>query len=466
MTRRMRATVSAAALVVAGALVPPAALAAGDRLVDAAARRDATAVRALLDQRVDVNASDADGSTALQWAAHWDDVTLVERLLGAGADANRVNELGVGPLALASANRNARMVRLLLGAGADPNRAAQSGETVLMTAARAGSADVVSALLDRKADPAATERHHGQTALMWAVAAGHTDVVKLLIARGADVNARSLSSFSPLLFAAQQGDVAAVRELLGAGARIDDRAKDGSTPLFIASASLRAATGSNYKILPRPSDHESVALLLLEKGADVSLADSYGRTPLHVAAETGKRTLVAALLAKGANPNARLTKGLPYRPGDYVTRGNFTGATPLWYAARRADAELITRLVAAGADPNLGTEDNTTPLMAVVGMGEPDSRLWPEPQVADAIDAAVRAGADVNAVHKRSGQSALHVAASLGRTELIRRLAIQGAKLDLADRQGQTPLKIAENPNRPRKEAAELLNTLMARQKK
>jgi ankyrin repeat protein len=262
------------------------------------------------------------------------------------------------------------------------------------------------------------------------------------------------------MFAAQQGDLPSARLLLEAGADVNHTAADGNTPLLMASASRAAITASNYHILPKPSDHEAVALALVERGAVVSVPDGFGRTALHLAVETRKTQLVQALLSRGANPNARLTRGLPFRRGDYVSRGGYAGATPFWYAAKAADVALMKILVAAGADANLGAQDNTSPLMAAVGMGEADSRLPPETQVLEAVTFAIEAGATVNAVQTRSGQSALHVAAAIGRMSIIQCLVEHGAALDLADKQGRTPLAIAEDAGRPRPAAAALIRSL------
>jgi ankyrin repeat protein len=86
----------------------------------------------------DVNAREADGTTALHWAARADDADEVRRLLRAGAHADAVNRYGVTPLALAAANGNAAILELLIEAGADPNAASSQAEPVLMTATRSG----------------------------------------------------------------------------------------------------------------------------------------------------------------------------------------------------------------------------------------------------------------------------------------------------------------------------------------
>src|SRR5881409_2028514 len=93
---------------------------AAGAVVDAAKNKDKESVRALLRQRADVNAPEPDGTTALQWAAHWNDLETVDLLLRAGADARAVNRYGAA-LSEASANGSAALVERLLQAGADPN---------------------------------------------------------------------------------------------------------------------------------------------------------------------------------------------------------------------------------------------------------------------------------------------------------------------------------------------------------
>ena len=181
-------------------------------LADAAEKSDRAAIRALLKQRADVNATQADGMTALHWAAHHDDREVAELLVRAGANVKAANRYGVTPLSLACTNGNAAIVELLLKAGADPNAALPGGETPLMTAARTGRArrgarrcSSHGATVDAKDDG------RGQTALMWAAAEGHAAVVQALIEAGADFQARLPSGFTPLLFAVREGRLGVVR---------------------------------------------------------------------------------------------------------------------------------------------------------------------------------------------------------------------------------------------------------------
>src|SRR5262245_45541183 len=93
-TRRMRRSI----VVTLIACAPLAA--AGTPLIDAVKRQDAKAISALLDRGEVVDATEADGTTALHWAAERDDLAMVERLLQAGASATAANRFGVTPLEL------------------------------------------------------------------------------------------------------------------------------------------------------------------------------------------------------------------------------------------------------------------------------------------------------------------------------------------------------------------------------
>lgn len=449
-----------AGLVATFAVVPAFAVAtAGDApLADAAERRDLGAVRALLSESAAVDARQPDGAAALHWAAHWNDVDTARLLIAAGADVNAANDLGVVPLALAALNGGAEVADALLRAGADPDAARPGGETVLMTAARTGNPDLVRALVAAGAAVRGSSHFRAQTPLMWAASEGHADVAQVLIEAGADVHARSLHGTTALLLAARRGDVETARVLLDGGAdvnaaepylpfdgRVDveESQTSGRSPLLIASASLVATSGWEYEIHVEPSTHEALALFLLERGADPDLPDSIGRTALHAAVETGKADLVKALLDRGADPNARLTEAPFVFKGDFVSYGRYVGATPLWLAAaaRTPDPGILRAIAAAGGDPGMPADDGTTPLMAAVGMVQNEARLAPEIESLELVTLLAGMDIDVNAVDRR-GRTAMHGAARLARNALIEVLAERGARVDVADGRGQTPLDV------------------------
>ncbi len=372
-----------------------------------------------------------------------------ERLLRAGAQVDAVNEYGVTPLLLASTNGSARMIGALLNAGADPNRTLPNGETPLMWAARAGRADAVSALLTRGARVDARERTMGQTALMWAVALDHTDVAKTLLAHSADVNARSVSGFTPLMFAARDGRLDTARVLVAAGANVNEAAGDGTGALLVATV----------------RGHAELAEFLLDRGADPTRADKRGFTPLHWAAgkwenlqtysypnlpgewgallEVPRRRLelIKALLAHGANPNARLVASAP-KFGSAISRGPSAGATPFFVAATGANLDSMRLLLAAGADPRIAANDGRTPLMVAAGAGRAGDTRYTEDESLAVVTLLLDLGADVNAADA-AGDTALHAVAFLGYDRLLQFLVDRGARVSPRNKKGETPLRIA-----------------------
>ncbi len=426
------------------------------RLLDAARAPDTTLVIALLEQGVSANTRQADGATALHWAAYWDDAAMADALVRAGAPVDAANDFGVTPLWLACLNGSETMVAALLAAGADANAALPSGETVLMTASRTGSAEAVRLLASHGADLHAREQARGQTALMWAVAQQHPDVVEALVAVGADVHARSAprprrihtrtagfnpvgvidivqGSNTPILFAARQGNLDAARHLVAAGADVNDTGASGTSALVVAAH----------------SGHTALALFLLEQGADPNAAEA-GYSALHAATLRGDETLAAALLARAADPNAPVTRGSPGRRNspDYVLEHDVVGATAFWLAAHFAEPGIVRTLADHGAEPQVVMDDGTTPLMAAVAARRRrEPGLAPNPAederlVLEAARAAVDAGVEVNAADT-AGNTALHTAASRRLDSVVQLLADTGADLQALNDNEQTPLEVA-----------------------
>jgi len=450
----------------------PAALAVvfmgagGERppLVDAAKNASRDNLRALIQQGANVNAAEADGTTALHWASYRDDVESADLLIRAGAKVNAANDLGVTPLWTASLNTSVAMVQRLLAAGANPNAALLAGETPVMVAARSGSPAVVEQLIAKGANVNA-HGARGQTALMWAVAQQHPDVVKVLLAHGADVHARSevwsqMMAVPPhglpeynreiphggdtaLMFAARVGDLASAKLLLAAGANVNDA----------------DAWGVSATVLAAHSGFGELVEFLLEKGADPNAAAA-GFTALHEAIMRRDEKTVSALLTHGADPNATLRTWTPTRrhSEDFHFDPELVGATPFWLAARFSEPGVMRLLVKRGADPLFvhhgeSTVDGkggvaferktqvTTALMAAAGMGggtawvQPDSSEH-EALTLEAVKLAVELGVDVNAADI-NGRTALDAAKARKYDTVVKFLVDKGA-VSGANKQGQT----------------------------
>ena len=495
------------------ATVPVAAWTAeGDtRLAEAASRRDAARVRALLAERVDVNAPGRDGTPALHWLVWASGFPNAELLIRAGADAARADRYGVTPLSLACANGHVDLIRLLLDAGADPNSAGSTGETVLMSAVRSGNLDAVKLLLDRGAAVDARDPEFQQTALMLAVRENHPAIVRLLVEQWhADVNARTRTGktpawvlpnsvpgfghgvgivrgglpergsrylipggLSPLLYAARDGRLESARILVAAGADVNTVDPNGITPLLMAIT----------------NNHIDVARFFVERGASVSVADWYGRTPLWAAVETRNMDvdnatfengvdrmpvleLIKVLLDKGADPNTQTKETPPIRRQMLRVTGSlswvdFTGQTPFLTAALAGDVDVMRLLLDYGADPYMATFAGTTPLMAAAGINWVVDQTYDEGPKAllEAVTLCWELGMDVNAVNSM-GLTAVMGAANRGSDDIIQFLADKGARLDVKDNEGRTPLTWAEgvflatHPARPKPTSIALIRKL------
>jgi len=467
-------------------------------LMEAAQNGNKAGVQLALRNHADVNAPEPDGTTALHYAAQVDDLEIADLLLKAGADAKAANKYGSTPLALACTNGDAAMIEKLLAAGADAKSAGPEGETALMTASRTGKVDAVQVLIKHGADVNAKENWRGQTALMWAAAEGHVEVVQALIKAGADIHVRSKApparvnpyetpttaapksasteekapeapataatagtasgrrgggagggrgagrptDFTPFLFAVRNGHIPVVKALLAAGQDPNETLADGTGALVLAAMNARYELG----------------VLLLDHDARPNAAGS-GFTALHQVVWTRRPNIhktpapivtgnldsigfAKALVAHGADVNARETK----EPND----GNLgklkrIGATPFLLAAKGADPEMMRVLLALGADPTIPTNEHITPLEAAAGVGV--YRVAESPgtnaEAFECVKIAMEHGGDVNHVDD-IGRTAMHGAALRGANDIVKYLYDRGAKLEVVDKKGWTPLIIAE----------------------
>jgi len=424
-------------------------------VADAAMNKSLATVQSLVAKKADVNLAQADGTTALHWAARNDDLAMVDLLLKAGANPNAANRDGATPLYLAAENGSPAMIERLLKAGVDPNAAFLThNETALMVASRSGNGAAVKLLLDKGANSNAKETLRETTAIMWAAEQNHSDVIKLLADKGADVNAQSkvaqntkqyglnakvkeggsAGGITALVLASREGAMESVAALLDAKADINKQASDGTTPMLVAIQ----------------NGHYTLATFLVERGADPNIVNTKGWNPLYLAVknrniETGTIPVpnadqalpfIKLLLEKGANPNLQLSANTEIRNGQRATWMNEEGATPFLRASMCGDIEVMKMLLEHGADPKINTKDHTTPLMAVAGVGYTDGFIHDrsEEETMEAMKLLVeKVGVEVNAAND-GGLTALHGAAHKASLSEIQYLVDHGADLAKPDK--------------------------------
>ena len=502
------------------------------------------------------------GYTPLLLASRNGSATVVESLLDAGSDAHATTATGgTTSLHFAAAIGSAQAASALLDHGADVSaRESAWGQTPLMFAASAGRVDVLAALLSGGADVGLTtyvesipdreevDRAAGRVreevreafraevapdggywrpAPSQVQAAVHaaqelqrsnsqvSDAPERVIEAGSEefvgftglVGVRG--GLTSLLHAVREGHTATAVALLDAGADVNQvSAGDHTSPMLMATI----------------NGQFDIALMLLERGADPSLASDAGGTPLFTALNTywapksrypqqqayqqqsaTYLDVMEAVLEAGADPNVRLTKHLWYMSYTFdLLRVNTGGATTLWRAAYAADVEAMKLLVLYGADPNIATVKpparrgrgagpggrdvgdgaadpsglppvpdggpGAWPIHAAAGVGFGESfagnahRHVPDGWLPSIKYLVEELGADVNA-RDHNGYSAVHHAASRGDNELILYLVEQGADVTFVSRRGQTTIDMANGPQQrvqPFPETIELLESLGA----
>jgi uncharacterized protein len=496
-------------------------------LLLAARSGNADVMAPLFDSAADANGATANGTTALMFAAAAGNLEAVKTLLDHGADVNaRESVRGLTPVMFAAASDRTAIVGVLASRGADLGA---TTKTIDLSAIGRGSAAFAGILFGNPAPPpqpgneGASQGRGGQQGAAPAQVRGGPEVPavpssqqqgrfnpqaqgKAGIDRQFQLNELVFSQggVTPLLLAARQGYIGTASALIDAGADINQvSAGDKSSALLTATI----------------NGHFDLAEVLLDRGADPRVAAENGVTPLYGAVncewapkslypqpraylnqKVGYLHLMAALLDRGADPNARLKKKVWYSGYSFDLSGvDEIGATPFWRAAYASDVAAMKLLVARGADPRIPTTKpagrprtadverdvrdvskvppipvggpGVPPIVAAAGSGYGEGfaanshRYAPTGMLAAVKYLVEELDADVNATD-HEGNTALHNAAARGDVEMIEYLVSKGANVKAVNREGKTTADMANGPVQriqPWPEALALLEKLGAR---
>ena len=238
----------------------------------------------------------------------------------------------------------------------------------------------------------------------------------------------------------KNGDIELVRSALADGAKVDGDAE---------------CTPDNPLISAITGNHDEIAVLLIESGAQINVKDANLRIPLHYAVIGGKTPLVTLLLQKGARVNAqdqnRLT-ALHYAAngGDVgIVRDDSQNPDEKTLLSAAADelkwTGIAALLIDRNADVNAETIFHVTPLFYAAISGR-----------AGVAKLLIDRGADVNgATHE--GKTPLHYAAEYGNFDVVKLLLKHGADRTLKDSKGQTPFDLIGNVRAVDVDALEML---------
>ena len=213
---------------------------------------------------------------ALYEAARRGRIRDLRAVLDSGADPNSKDAQGRSALQAAALHGGSNAAEILVGAGADPNIEDALANTPLHLAAAQGYDHTVDALLHNGANPNPPPDHNGATPLHRASAAGHSKVVRSLLTAGATVDARNPYQRTPLHLAAAYGDPHTVQALIQAGAHTNALDTLDDTPLHRAAGDRAGATAGG-------SSRRDAIRTLIDNGADPSLPNVNGETPIDIA---------------------------------------------------------------------------------------------------------------------------------------------------------------------------------------
>ncbi|SPN99608.1 uncharacterized protein DNG_02460 [Cephalotrichum gorgonifer] len=345
-------------------------------------------------------------TTALHWAAHFGLTEVATLLIETDdLDINTRDSRGLVPLSYAAdGSGNEALAGILLRNSADVDSRCDFGYSPLVYAVKRGHFSMAKLLLESGANVNWRDRR-GNTPLIRSPIDGNASLLKLLLEKGADIEARNDSGSTALLQALsfRQGKVAEM--LISQGANVNVINDNRETPIYIAA--------SRYGFEP------TLAQMLLERGADVSLGGRCYRL-LSSAARSGHDATVQLLLTtNGIDPNWK----------------DINGYVPLAHAARRGNLNVVKRLLdpGTGVEPDARDSNGLTPLATAAVCGH------------DSVVELLLAthGVDPNARDLKGWTPLAHAAAS-GHAAVVKRLLVAPGPIpDARDIRGRTSLSMA-----------------------
>jgi uncharacterized protein len=354
------------------------------------------------------------GMDALLCASAVANYTLVAKLLEYGADATSCDGNGRDGVWLAlrksaeseTIEQAEATVDVLLNHGAPIDSCeAVSAVRSIHVAAEEGCFRALEALATKGEDVNYTD-NAGNTALHWAVL-GHRPasphIATMVRDFGANVNSTNSYGETALHIATCRSAGDEVKVLLDVGSDVDARDNLGRTPLMLACGAVSFEIPGDHKknggsVKRRRFCQSNIVLMLVKRGADVSLVSARGMGALHFASLAGHVSICRyLLLSTNTKPSRR----------------NRCGRTPLHLACRHGHASVAEVLISKGAKVDARDSKGRTPLFDAASRGH-----------SDCVSLLLKSNADARTVCD-SGQTPLSEATRLAENSIVRILVSQ-----------------------------------------
>ncbi|XP_071636387.1 uncharacterized protein [Temnothorax longispinosus] len=401
-------------------------------------------VVALLKHGVDICARAQDNSTPLYCSADGGHKEVAEVLIKNGAKVNAKTTTNLTPLHVAAMRGHRDIINLLIKNKANVSAKSHGGMTPLHAAALNGHIDIIDLLIKSEAEIEAKAHdgidliikdtpmvnakfHSGMTPLHFATLSGREDTIGFLIKHKANVNTRAINGFTPLHTAVVEGHKGIVNLLIRNKAQIDAKDFADNTPLHIAVQ----------------AGNKEIVEILAANGANVNV-ESGNMTPLLSAIKCNYREIVEVLIANGANVNAEGIKCLSLAvlagysdiveillEKTYVDMKDPANANLLHWAAGRGHTDVVNALIARGADVDARTSNNLTPLCFAAQEG-----------YEEIVEIFIAGGANVN-VKSTENVTPLHLAAVNGHNNVVKVLLDNKANINVKNNDDRTPDELA-----------------------
>lgn len=371
------------------------------------------------------------GDTLLNIESLYGRFDFVKWLVEHGADVNAKTNKGWSSLYIACLRRNYDIVKFLIDNNADTNSLTNIGWTPLMLSSENGAFEISKLLVENNSN-VNIKAKDSSTALYAASQNGHLEIVNLLIENEANVNDHANGHWTPLMVASEHGHCSIVDLLIKNGAKVNEASDDGWTALMLASE----------------NGHLEIAKSLTAAGADVNAVTSDGISALYVAT-INEHIDVIKLLLETQKVSPKIFNGIPkYSPLQAALTKNFLdiaesflayGAdinapicsedlTALHVASIEKRFDLMEWLINHNADIDCQAQNEATPSMFAISLGQQDVMQW-----------LIEHGADINKTNK-FGETLLMFAAKDGRLMTVNWLLSRGAHINIQDEKGFTPL--------------------------